>query len=287
MKIIAKIGSIYVPEVGHDLAEELFAVYPEGRHGPEGSESGYYDFFLPTDDPRLQRFLDTLKRHGVTPINVFEPRSPSPKYSLRLSRLYDQSDLDAADFLTPNPEPYFDAGRTAEGLLLLVIEDVRDGIETTADIAAAGGMGTAVSDRLRRRIEQEQFVGVQFRETALDEPLDEPLPTPYWELVSDIALPPLSKRNHLYNEVDQHFDGDYSKWWYVREGTQIPDALYFPPELHYDAADLEPVRPFDVAQTQERIGGGQERDLVVSQRFYQFCQAENLPVKWMPVRIDP
>jgi hypothetical protein len=47
--------------------------------------------------------------------------------------------------------------------------------------------------------------------------------------------------------------------------------------------------PFDLARTHEVWGyrKGWSSSLVASQRFYTFCVKHKIPMKWVPVRIDP
>ena len=176
---------------------------------------------------------------------------------------------------------------------MLVSQARAGGIRPNVDIADATiGNGVVVSDRLRTRMEQAGFQHLVFRETTTNKPPKPPLPGPYWQLWSDLILPPLSPRMFLFGEKDQPyeriaFDGDYEKNWFPREGEFPPDVLFFPMELRYEPGVLEALPPFDLALTRELIGSTSLRALVVSQRFYQFCAAEKLPMRWLPVRTDP
>ena len=107
---------------------------------------------------------------------------------------------------------------------------------------------------------------------------------PYWELSSDMTLPPLSSKCSLWSNENKPFNGDYDKGCFIREG------LYSNPELHYERSALVSLSQFDIAQTHERFGNGAMvayPKLVCSKRFYELCSQHEWEFEWQPVRIDP
>src|SRR5206468_10103430 len=71
---------------------------------------------------------------------------------------------------------------------------------------------------------------------------------PYWELTSDLLLPPLAPSCKMFDQDGNPFTGDYSNGCYLIEG------IYKLPELHYKASAIATAEPFDVALTLEKFG---------------------------------
>lgn len=101
----------------------------------------------------------------------------------------------------------------------------------------------------------------------------------YWELKTDLRLPPLSPACRLIDLDGSPYIAGESRGCIVDDGFE-------PAELRYEAPRLSATSPFDLARTREPIGEDRGM-LVASKRFYDFCQALNLPMDWIPVRIDP
>ncbi len=58
-------------------------------------------------------------------------------------------------------------------------------------------------------------------------------------------------------------------------------------EPHYRQSELQPLGIFDIAFTREPPGGNRDPSLIISQRFYQHCLKNKIPLEVRPVRIDP
>ncbi len=102
----------------------------------------------------------------------------------------------------------------------------------------------------------------------------------WWELWSDLTLPPLSP-------TMKHTDGngnvvarDWKGWKWFSNPTEDDDRL------HYLDSELKGVEPFDIAVTFEHQASPWQRYLVVSQKFYQFCKSKKWAADWEPVAID-
>jgi len=57
-------------------------------------------------------------------------------------------------------------------------------------------------------------------------------------------------------------------------------------EPHYRPSELQSLGVFDIALTAELNCNG-EQELIVTQRFYQFCLKQKIALEVEPVRIDP
>ena len=106
----------------------------------------------------------------------------------------------------------------------------------------------------------------------------------WWELESDLELPPVSPSMTLETRDGRPFRGDFTEGCLRREGFHTHT------ELHYRKSDLERYGPFDAARTYEhfhpRGPAPMSRAFVVSHRFYQICRDHGIRTRFVPVRID-
>lgn len=159
---------------------------------------------------------------------------------------------------------------------------------------ACTGLPVVVSSAVRRLLEAEGLLGLQFRSTKLkaNKPVKTPSDQvevewgthgePWWELASSVRLPPVCEPLHkvTFGNIHTPVPRDYEK------GVFIKEPGYDQVELHYKRRELAAVEPFDVALTFEREGSPFDRRLVVSKRFYEVCERNKLDVEWRPVRVD-
>ena len=78
-----------------------------------------------------------------------------------------------------------------------------------------------VSDRIKRLLEQTSLKHILIRETEVTGKGRERFEGQFWELTSDLILPPLSPYCKLMNNDSWPFHGDYDKGCHYKEG------LYF------------------------------------------------------------
>lgn len=279
MKTMVRFLGISPGETGPELYQKLCEIYPAGR------KEGSFWFTLPEEDARTRALLDCLERYGFHPCKGLDYKQPH-EFLMDLDRVYDAQELAQASYLVPWPQVSFGPNvyRTEAGVLELEV----DGVVPNAGIAVGGGRWLIVSDTIKRRMEQADLRHVLFRETVLDKP-DRAPRKPFWELTSDLILPPLSPPCVLINDFGQSFDGDYDKGCLLREGLFVPEVLYKPQQLHYAADALEPLPAFDLALTHEQFGRKTRllRQRVASAQLYAFCIANHLKIDWRPVHIIP
>jgi hypothetical protein len=272
MTIIAR-AYLNHDEVGKSLCRKLAAIYPEGKIGES------FRFELPDSDPRLRLILNHLTQAGLHAwLDVSRERTPD-EYSLELERVYDAADLRATPYLVPHRDehcPRFeDLSRTPEGWLKVGIGESEFGDPTGlgADLVATS-RGLVVSSGLRNELESAGFLHLTFGPVVPFERGSDRewyllpwagLSDPYWELRSDLILPPLAPSCNVFSAYGDPVNGDFSKGCHMKEG------LYRLAELHYTAAAIAEVEPFDVALTFER---------------FDFATSRALPLTWIPVRID-
>jgi hypothetical protein len=112
---------------------------------------------------------------------------------------------------------------------------------------------------------------VLFREAVLHGSSSYAAVEPFWELDSNLILP------RMVNSI-------------LSKHSSVP--CYFvdePPyrygEPHYRQEDIESIKGFDAARTFEAFSASQA--LIISQRFYQHCLKNKIPLEGRPVRIVP
>jgi hypothetical protein len=267
------------------LLEQLCAIYPEGRTGSQGH---CFRSTLPVDDARTGAILYALKQAGMRPWKSGRERDNTRDYFFELQRIYDPSDLDACEFLE----------LTAQGDEVVMKGEPRLEGRTVAKIGEPGKADICMLgicsctyitvQRARDALEAANLKGLKFLPVeksyeSIDYDLYDEEDT-WWELESDIELPPLAPSMTLETRDGKPFRGDFTEGCIRREG------FYTHPELHYRRADLERIGPFDAARTYEhfhpRGPAPLSRAFVVSQNFYRVCRNNGIKTRFVPVRID-
>ncbi len=202
-------------------------------------------------------------------------------YRLSLRRHYDESDKVNAELLDFAAERFGSSmnERDEQGRAIINTRE----LDATLAAGCYGSRGMIVSREFRRKIEGAGLKGFKFSPVVFfnDHKDMEPRVDSegrFWEVQAEKTLPP-----HLYpNEYGcmggQPFDGDYSKV------IGIGQSPYMGFEFHFRRLDVAAIGEFDVAQTMERLVQRQP-NLIGSQRWYQFCRAEKVPMFWTPVRL--
>ncbi|TVQ33156.1 MAG: hypothetical protein EA376_03625 [Phycisphaeraceae bacterium] len=211
-------------------------------------------------------------------------RDKAREYFYELQRVYDDSDCDASECLEiVPPKPAKGLYRTDRQRGRIIIER-----PPPAPISYVYKQTwVIVRDDVRRALESAGLRHLVFRSTkkkyeSFEYNLYDEEDT-WWELRSDLVLPPLAPSMTLVHKDFTPFTGDFSR------GCMRQEGWYVHPELHYSAEDLAKVEPFDLAHTYEMFGGlpnEYDRPLVASQRFYQVCRQLGVKDCWVPVRID-
>ncbi|HEV2484256.1 MAG TPA: hypothetical protein VGT08_01885 [Terracidiphilus sp.] len=128
-----------------------------------------------------------------------------------------------------------------------------------------------ISEATRRILEGGGLAGVKFDEVAIRGRSVHASPEPFWELSTGVILPKM-----VNSVADTTVD-----WDPPRHRVHDPYG-----EPHYRQSELQVVGAFDIAHTFERLTVG-EPALIISQRFYQICLRNRIPLEAQPVRVDP
>lgn len=273
-------------ELQAHIVDELATVLPEGRIDPTRFQFNLYE-----DDPRLAQILKILDRHGINPTPRGGTSELGKEYLLEHWRDYHDSDL--ADVR------YFRIRPAAEGNGLFRdemgrVEMIDAQFPRRGHIVRTPLFWIVVPERVKAAIEREGFRGVAFRETVLvggHALLSKMTPRPWsrhgepwWELTSDVVLPPMSPTMELYDEHgDRVVNADCSRGCSPREG------LFVHPEYRYRRSDLAPIEPFDFARTAERFGRAGHVDTwhyIASTGFRECCVGHKWRCDWIPVRVE-
>jgi hypothetical protein len=140
-----------------------------------------------------------------------------------------------------------------------------------------------VSELVRQILDSHKFVGLRFGDTPLRAESADVAQGFFWELAASIVLPKMVNTHqfvHPGRTEAEPFRGDYSKI------ILIKDPPFNVGEAHYRRSDLAGLGTFDIANTYENLMEPHP-SLVISQRFFQCCLANEIGLVAYPVRIDP
>ena len=259
--------NVGLTEGSPELVQALLKIHPGGKcftkplrdSGRPPSE--YFRCELPEGDPTLNKLIQAIKDHGY---RLWAGRSnPTPQDILfQYRRKYETLDWENVELLQPQPNINMYVGtvdRNPEGLLVLdpahnFVKMQRNGLKGF-EIGFTVVMNLVVSEALRAKFEVSDLKQLLFKPIlSKHNPVQGPIPG-CWELTSDYVMPSLAN-------------------------PKLFEGFYTPVEYHYRASDLKAASPFDFGRCLEN------RNPIVSKRFYQFCVEQNLDMTWEPVRID-
>lgn len=271
------------------LCNELVTVYPEGRR------RGAFDAVLANGDERLLAIVDSLGRSGWYPKQFEGGTIDSKKFLLSVEREYDQTDWDACELLVLGPSSggYCGLARDpATGQAILDVTRLKKGMH----FAMASTERYVISDKVIQLLDSSGLEGTVFQPTLLmhgrSEGRNPKAKPPQWEdygmfpwyeLTAEMELPPAVKGKGLTAEPVFRVDRASGKIEF--QGERFGNL-----EHHYRASELAQLPKFDLARGAEHSdvpGLEQDRLLIASKRFYQFCRQHQLNATWVPVRIEP
>ena len=246
-----------------DLFAEISRLKPECK-GP--------DFFhleaKPGDDEDaklVEQIVAMCKERGLDRVRG--------AYSHHVSPVYEPSDLEAAPLLRLSTQRKLFKGinsnqRDERKRIVLPATEAKPTIKIASIFPEPW---IVVSSATRRILESGGLIGMKFDEVAIKGHSIHVAPEPFWELRSDVILP------KMLNSVINPPEPGWSTY-------TINDPLAEP---HYRQSEIQALGAFDIAQTWERSGRSESPDLIVSQRFYQYCLKHTIPLQVRPARIDP
>lgn len=302
MRVNISITRLDPAAAGGTLIEELENIHPPKLRGHTA-----YSWQLYEDDPRLAVLLDRLHRAGFKPFwGTGRRQDHSREFVVRKGREYSAEDIEQTEYVRPVPDVGFEFhGRDAMGYVLIDFNAYKRAVDdlTRLDLVSdIIGSFYLVPERVKRLLEEMNGIGVQFRRTMFyDEAGSEgPFPwaaagsevsdEPWWELTSDLRMPPVSDRQEMLGLdrkpiVNRDDDG------YSAAGVFFVEENYGQPELKYTRESLEQQMPsrFDLACTHEAIApdpADDKRLLIASNRFYKFCAYNRLKFDWVPIRLE-
>lgn len=261
---------------------------------PEGDSSALFHLRLPEDDPRTQMVMEELRRSGWdSSTNKSASADSSHRYWSAFWREYSHEDLVRCKWLLPLPLGSA-IGLTRDVGGHIELDLTIRGFPEGCDLAGTGNTWSVIPDRVKCQLEPLGLRHVSFRETVLNDvrdgpgvPLawnDYPESEPWWELSSDLVLPPMSPKMVILDWNKSRVSRGYEGPCFLKDPDD-PRVRY--PEPHYRMDDLRSVGDWDLALTFERTAARDDaRLLIASKRFYDAWWERGLKADWVPVRLD-
>ena len=212
----------------------------------------------------IERIVALCKEQGLDKVRG--------AYSYHVSPVYEPSDFDAAPLLRLATQRKLFKGinsnqRDELGRIMLPAAEAKATIKIASIFPESW---IVVSSATRHILESGDLIGMKFEDVAIKGHSIHLAPEPFWELRSTVTLP------KMLNSLEVTTDPEFPR--YV-----INDPLVEP---HYRQSELRALGAFDIAYTSESFRPGKPL-FVVSQRFYQHCLKNKVPLEVHPVRIDP
>ncbi len=269
---------VYESNVPKECVAALAKKYPEAR-------CGSFQLELPEGHPVIPKVIKVLESHGykMPPNGFFRTHSIKGYIRIEYIRDFDETDLNAAKYLYYNDVSsdlsVWTDGRTARGNIAIKAESISRRCRIVGDSCGA----FLVTDSVHKGFLKEKFKHLQFRRCEVVGPKAEEFEDyPIWELTSDLTLPKVSPTCKYYSSDDGLPVPNASK-------QSVPhDGLHWPALVRYRAKDIQKVEPFDVAHLWEPsfLNLGFWREIIVSQRFYQFCLKNKYKISVTPVILE-
>lgn len=273
---------IFKNDVGEKCFEVLASIYPDAVYGVN---KGGFSIKLLDDDPNLFILLNILQKHDVSPYISFHSNEKRT-YTLHITRIYEKSDIQAAEMFYFTPSIYFgyDCYLNDNGIWEL---DTKKVSINEPFAKAHGGAIFLVENELKLAMESAGLLHMEFQPVELvgrkKKGLENKL---FWRLYSDFTLPKLSP-SFLMLDREGNPMPPGSTDGYPREGITFPEILIYP-EYMYRESDLNAAGPFDLGRMNEELGADSDdmHVLIASRHFYEFCEERKLKIDWTPVRIE-
>jgi hypothetical protein len=243
------------------LYAEILRLKPDGERG--------FNLYLEAqpgnvaEAENIQHIVAICKQRGLDKIRG--------SYRYSAARIYEPADLAAAELL------YLSGGR---GLLHGVTRNELGQLQLPAVRAKASLKLSGVfpdpwiiiSNSVRNTLEAAGLAGLYFGEVVIQGHSVHAVNAAFWELSSSKTLPKIVNAVRYENSSFPCYG--------------IEDGSYQHPEIHYLSSDLKKLGAFDIAHTLEPLGK-RDPSLIISQRFYQLCLRNKIPLDVWPARIDP
>ncbi len=265
-------------------------------------ESPHRVFFCEYSGSAHRSLACIAEREGILlkMVRGYEQRS---ELWLRTSihRNYDDADLRQYEYLRIRGMAFWSNYNLRHDETLEVGLKVGQQREPDSDFLTAGGgpqLGVVFPNRHHDLIASSDMKRMVIRATRLlsqkSRTADKPVPWrfakngPWWELTSDLILPRVSPRCDVRDWHGRPIPPDAPVT--ANDCVKLVEGDFVVPEARYLRRDLQAIGEFDVALTFESTTPTfvkhRDRNLIVSQRFYQFCQTHGLKAQWSPVHVD-
>jgi hypothetical protein len=256
--------------------DAVAAVWPAGVKTSVWETEFLFEGFVEDAERGLiaTRILEICQQAGL----CRSDRGLPGTYGHHVQRIYDPEDLRGVEhlLLLRQREIQGPTERNVQGRLLLAASRAKASIKCGRIFPN----WVIVADVLRRALEPHRFVGLEFKPVEFNG-RSAVAKEPFWELCSSVVMPKLVNDGRLIQiglRAAEPFSGDYSRI------VMVSEPPYANPEAHFRAIEVQQLGPFDVAHTFEKFIEPHPAT-IVSQRFYQACQAAGCELRVQPVRL--
>ncbi|WP_395745606.1 hypothetical protein [Prosthecobacter sp.] len=258
-------------------------------------EAGYsgrvINVALHEDDPRLARLYEAIEaryQFKPSPWKVVPVPERGRYFGVTRKMTWSEEEIDAAEFVelscsrqiasheNPDDEQWAREDYVAE-------VDKKQSTQVQLGIMSPFH-GLAVAEPLRSSLLAANLEGLNL--TPVIFVRGGTVKKPLWALKSHVILP--DTLNAIQNGQGEVVASD--KGWERFESRHLDDAGRDPPALRYQRAQVEALKPFDIAMTRARLGNGREisyRWCIISQKFRAELMRLKVPgLRYVPVALE-
>ncbi|WP_395739774.1 hypothetical protein [Prosthecobacter sp.] len=266
LNISITLGSNSQKSEGVVLSDQKLFAQLRSRSPDSSVNPQWFNLQILYDEAVNQKLFEIIlaktgRRPSADPLFVL--KNVEKYYYVRVNRLIEVPDLDAAPWLFLTPPPLSLAEFSAvEPDDSYVVAKVKSKKKIAFGSTRTVGWMMLFSDALKDRFFTSGLRGISFQSVKLEDGT----PSGLWRLTSHARMPSLAMQ--LTDGQGNPFPGEESRACCVNEGS------YFPMVLKYRENDLADIPNVDVIMSTERIGGGHNahRMHIVSQQFRQAAE---------------
>lgn len=274
-------SAIYKYEVGDSCFNELIDLFPNGAWG---ANNDGFSISFSDDIEKAKQLVDILASYNIYPIVRFY--KSDIYYSLRIDKMYELEEVISSDLFCWHPKlNHGYCYRIPPGMKLEI--EAKDILVNEPIAADYSGRYIIVNNQLKTDMINAGLLHLTFEEVKLIGRRKKVLENEtYWRIYSDFKMPPLSPSIMILDDDGNRLPYG-SEEGTPRLGTEILELCTIP-QYSYRESDLAKNGPFDLAIMHEHFGYTDidDRTMIASRRFYEFCEERKLKIDWTPVRIE-
>lgn len=266
------ISGLFRSDIGDTLFDDLARIHPDGVCG---NQNHAFRCMLPSDCLEVSKLLERLKQAGLRPSTRGVSRKEGEEFAVAVHRRYDYTDLRLCRFVECMPLDWLAHPKTdASDHIVANAREIKSGVSFMRYFAVEYRI--LVRDDVKRVLNSASLSNVLFKPVHIN-PVDG-VDRAWWELTTSVIAPPLSPTLAITVRGKSAQRGETGYSWGFSEG------IYAYPELRYLRSDIDALGETDLALTYEGCSG--TKRMIVSQRLFETCAANDIEVNWLPVHVD-